>query len=116
VRGVHVQNLDQWDDWLAALDKGELPLGRALPITPRQALIRELILQMKTGRVEGRYFRDKFDVDVTEAFADAFGRLQAEGWLTVGADDANLTEQGYLQVDRQLPAFFEPQHVTARYT
>jgi oxygen-independent coproporphyrinogen-3 oxidase len=116
VRGVHVQNVDQWDDWLRMLDRDELPLGRALPITPRQALTREMILQLKTGRLDAGYFRDKFDAEITETFGDAFARLQAEGWLVVGDGGVKLTGRGYLQVDRLLPAFFEPQHVTARYT
>ena len=41
---------------LRMLDKGELPLGRALPVTPRQLLIREMILQLKTGATGGRLF------------------------------------------------------------
>jgi oxygen-independent coproporphyrinogen-3 oxidase len=116
VRGVHVQNVDQWDDWLRLLDRDELPLGRALPITPRQALIREMILQLKTGALEVSYFRDKFDEDITEAFESGFNKLQEEGWLVVGDGVVTLTDKGYLQVDRLLPAFFEPEHVTARYT
>src|SRR5262249_36811909 len=60
VSGVHVQNVDMWEQYLGLLDRGELPLGRALPVSPRQLLIREMTLQLKTGRVEGDYFRRKF--------------------------------------------------------
>src|SRR5437870_5875077 len=52
--GVHVQNVDAWDTYVAMLERGELPLGRALPVQPRELLIRELILQLKTGRLEAR--------------------------------------------------------------
>jgi oxygen-independent coproporphyrinogen-3 oxidase len=87
-----------------------------LSITSRQALTREMILQLKTGRLDASYFRNKFDADVLEQFGDAFARLQSEGWLVVGDGEVTLTDRGYLQVDRLLPAFFEPEHVTARYT
>jgi oxygen-independent coproporphyrinogen-3 oxidase len=116
VRGVHVQNVDTWEQYVALLDGGELPLSRALPVTPRQRLIREMILQLKTGRLELAYFRGKFGVVVGHEFAEGFGRLQEGGYLTVGPDRIELTRPGLLQVDRLLPAFFEPQHHTERYT
>src|SRR5205814_3162825 len=59
VHGVHVQNVDTWEQYVGLLEKGELPLGRALPVKPRELLIREMILQLKTGRLENAYFRRK---------------------------------------------------------
>jgi oxygen-independent coproporphyrinogen-3 oxidase len=114
--GVHIQNVDTWENYVGMLDKGALPLGRALPVSPRERLIREMILQMKTGRLESAYFRNKFGVDILEAFADGFQRLQNERFLTTGPKGVELTRAGYLQVDRLLPTFFEPQHHTSRYT
>jgi oxygen-independent coproporphyrinogen-3 oxidase len=113
--GVHMQNEDTWEQYLARLDQGELPLHRALPVQPRELLIRELILQMKTGRLEPRYFRTKFGVDILQDFGDVFRRLADEGFLTVG-DDVRLTRAGLLQVDRLLPEFFLPGHRGTRYT
>ncbi|MBV9122699.1 MAG: coproporphyrinogen III oxidase family protein, partial [Planctomycetes bacterium] len=66
VQGVHVQNLDKWDDYLRALQEGRLPLSRALPVQPRERLIREMILQLKTGGLEADYFREKFGARITE--------------------------------------------------
>jgi oxygen-independent coproporphyrinogen-3 oxidase len=114
--GFHVQNLDQWDGWLAALGRGELPFGRALPVTPRQRLIRELILQMKTGRLDLAYFQKKFGVDVQEEYAELWRQLEADGELTAAGDEVTLTRQGLLHVDSLLPAFFEPEFQGARYT
>ncbi len=116
VSGVHVQNVDGWEDYIAALDKGELPLGRALKITPRQRLIREMILQLKTGSLDARTFRSKFGVNILEDFAGAFGRLEEQGHLTVAAGGVELTRQGLMQVDRLLPEFFEPECRTTRWT
>src|SRR5207237_8315884 len=64
VQGVHVQNVDRWEEYVAALDRGELPLGRALPVRPRELLIREMILQLKTGRLESSYFQQKFGLNI----------------------------------------------------
>jgi oxygen-independent coproporphyrinogen-3 oxidase len=116
VRGVHLQNVDRWEDYIAMLDKGELPLGRALPVSRRELLIREMILQLKTGRLDARYFRKKFDADIRLAFATGFEQLIHDGYLTDDGNQITLTRQGLLQVDRLLPVFFEPQHRGKRYT
>jgi oxygen-independent coproporphyrinogen-3 oxidase len=116
VNGVHVQNIDTWERYLEKLDRGELPLHRALAVTDRQRLIREMILQLKTGRLETDYFRRTFGVDVRAEFADGYRDLEGRGFLTLTDEAVELTRDGLLQVDRLLPAFFEPQHRNARYT
>jgi oxygen-independent coproporphyrinogen-3 oxidase len=116
VRGVHVQNVDRWEEYVGLLDKGQLPLGRALPVEPRHLLIREMILQLKTGRMERAYFQHKFGVDPFDTFADGFRQLAEAGQLTCAPEGAELTREGLLQVDRLLPVFFDPQHRGTRYT
>ena len=114
--GVHIQNVDSWEQYVDLLDKGELPLGRALPVNRHELLIREMILQLKTGRLEAGYFRRKFGSDILKDFADGFAQLEADGFLTRTADGVELTREGLLQIDRRLPAFFEPQYRNTRYT
>jgi oxygen-independent coproporphyrinogen-3 oxidase len=116
VHGVHVQNVDTWEQYLALLDKGQLPLGRALPVTPRQLLIREMILQLKTGRLDPAYFKQKFGASILDEFAEEFEELVAEGNATVDNGDVHVTREGMLQVDRLLPTFFEPEYRGTRYT
>ena len=88
VGGVHMQNEDRWEEYVGRLmQKGELPLHRALPITDRQRLIREMILQLKTGRIEAAYFRRKFGVEVLDEFAEAWRELEKREILTVGSKD-----------------------------
>ncbi len=116
VNGVHMQNVDSWEEYVGLLNKGQLPLGRALPVKPRELLIRELILQLKTGRLDKSYFQRKFDTDILEDFAESFQELAEDGYLTMENGRVALTRAGLLQVDRLLPRFFEPQHQGARYT
>jgi oxygen-independent coproporphyrinogen-3 oxidase len=117
VHGVHLQNHDRWDDYMkAVLDQNELPLHRALSVTDRQRLIREMILQLKTGRLEGEYFRRKFGTDILPEFAAGWRTLAERGLLTIHDDRVELTPDGFLEVDRHLPEFFEREHRGARYT
>ena len=116
LQGVHYQNLDQLTDYLAALEAGQLPLNRALRITPHQALIREFVLQLKEGIVRVGPFRNKFGIDVREEFREALGRQAQAGYLAVEGETIRLTRKGLLQVDTLLPEYFEPAHRAVRYT
>lgn len=116
VSGVHVQNVDRWEEYVERLQKNELPLGRALKVAPDQLLRREMMLQLKTGRLHADYFRTKFGKDILHDFGAGFGQLQNDGYLTVANGDIELTRAGLLQVDRLLPAFFEAEHRGTRYT
>jgi oxygen-independent coproporphyrinogen-3 oxidase len=116
VGGVHIQNVDTWEAYLAKLQAGELPIGRALPVTDRQLLIREMILQLKTGRVEREYFQQKYHKDIQQEFKTQYRSLADDGWLKLTDDGAELTPAGFLQIDRHLPVFFEPEHIGTRYT
>jgi oxygen-independent coproporphyrinogen-3 oxidase len=116
VNGLHLQNVDSWEQYVAMLERGELPLGRALPVRPRERLIREMILQLKTGRLDAGYFRHKFGSNILADFADGFGELAERGYLRRDDGRVELTREGLLRVDRLLPTFFEPEHRGARYT
>jgi oxygen-independent coproporphyrinogen-3 oxidase len=74
-----------------------------------------MILQLKTGRIEAAYFRRKFGVEVLDEFADAWRELEKCDVLTVGPKDVRVTPDGLLQIDRNLPAFFESEFRSARY-
>lgn len=114
--GVHYQNLAEWEEYLGSLESGQLPLGRGLRPTPHQLLIREMILQLKTGRLDAAYFRGKFGAEILDAWRDAWREYAAEGLLTLSGDQIRLTRDGLLRVDSLLPAFFEPQDQGVRYT
>jgi len=114
--GVHYQNLPEWGDYVGSLERGELPLYRAMRITPHQALVRELILQLKTGRLDAGYFRNKFGVEIVDEWRDVWREYAEEGYATIDGDAIELTRAGLLRVDGLLPAFFEPEHQGVRYT
>jgi oxygen-independent coproporphyrinogen-3 oxidase len=98
------------------LQRDELPLGRALPVDRHHRLIREMILQLKTGRLEAAYFQEKFNTNIRELFDEGFAQLEQEGYLVSTAEGFELTRSGLLQVDRLLPIFFDPEHRGTRYT
>lgn len=117
VSGVHYQNKPEWPEYIGALlERGELPLGRALRPTPDQLLIRELILQLKRGFLDVAYFEGKYGVDILQRFAEPLAHHRQQGWLVWNDDRVELTREGLLRADGLLPAFFEPQFQGVRYT
>ena len=117
ISGVHYQNVPEWNDYVGMLLKeNRLPLGRALRPTPRQLLIRELILLLKTGHLDAAYFRRKFGVEILKEFHDVWQEYVESGYLTIAGDEIELTRLGLLHADGLLPAFFEPSLRDVRYT
>jgi oxygen-independent coproporphyrinogen-3 oxidase len=116
VNGVHMQNLDSFEAYCAAVDSGELPLHRALKPTEEERLIREFVLQLKLGSIRPSYFSRKYGVDVVHRFRPQLDDLAAEGLLTIAGDRVVLSREGLLQVDSLLPRFFKPEHQSVRYT
>lgn len=115
-QGVHYQNLDRIEDYMETVNRGELPINRALRPTDHQLLIREFALLMKEGHVNTSRLSRKYGVDVLQEFAAPLKNQQAAGYLSVEADEIRLTRKGLLQVDSLLPEYFEEQHRAVRYT
>ena len=109
VNGVHMQNLDTWETYSAAIERGEIPLSRAYRPTDEERLIRELVLQLKVGSVRPGYFHDKYHVNILERFREQFASLAAEGELTA-ADDSivALSRHGLLRIDFAAAAVLSP--------
>jgi oxygen-independent coproporphyrinogen III oxidase len=117
INGVHLQNLDTWETYSAAVECGEVPLGRAYRPTGEERMIREFILQLKKGRLDPRYFEQKYGVQPLERFRDQLDTLEADGYLAGRSPDRiALNRDGLLRVDVLLPRFFLPQHAGIRYT
>ncbi len=113
--GVHFQNVHSFEEYLALLEMDQLPLLRALTLTPKQKLIREMVLQLKTGAIDQQYFRGKFGVDIWNEFQPVYERLDDDKLIERRNGTIALTRSGLLQVDHFLSEFFEPELKTVRY-
>ena len=117
INGVHVQNLDTWPKYQDAIERGEIPFGRAYRPTEDERLIREFVLQLKRGSNRPSYFAQKYGIDVLTRFRDGLESLQRDGYLSEAtADRIALTRDALMRVDVLLPRFFLPEHSGIRYT
>ena len=117
ISGVHYQNLPEWKDYIGSLlEENRLPLGRALQPSEDQLLIREMILQLKRGYLDVRYFEEKFATNILQRWSAVWARYAEDGMLSHTDSRIELTRQGLLRVDALLPAFFAEEHQGIRYT
>jgi coproporphyrinogen III oxidase-like Fe-S oxidoreductase len=113
--GVNFQNVHNFEEYVRVLKTDNLPLLRAVALTAKQRLIREMILQLKTGSLDTGYFLNKFGVDVWREFQRVYERLNIDELLDRQNGTIKLTRRGLLEVDEILWEFFEPELKTVRY-
>jgi len=113
--GVDFQNVHGFEEYVRLLDTGQLPLLRALSMTTKQKLIREMVLQLKTGTLDTGYFRQKFGVEIWDEFKPIYERLTERELIGRSNGTIQLTRRGLLEVDSFLSEFFEPELRPARY-
>lgn len=115
IGGVHYQNQHDFDPYLEAIQAGRSPVYRALTPTADERVIREFVLQLKTGKTSAEYFVKKFGVDPRVRFAAPLQTLRDWGFGSVECDSIQVNREGLLQIDRLLHEFFLPQHQNSRY-
>jgi oxygen-independent coproporphyrinogen-3 oxidase len=113
--GVHFQNEPSFESYVSRVEAGEQPISRAYVLSEEESLIREFILQLKSGATDATYFLEKFGVDVRERFAGVLDEHVRAGYLTIDGDHIRTTNEGLLRVDGLLSPFFLEQHQNARY-
>jgi oxygen-independent coproporphyrinogen-3 oxidase len=113
--GVNFQNAHNFEEYVRIINEDRLPIYRAVSLTPKQRLIREMVLQLKTGTLDTGYFQKKFAVDVWQEFRPVYEDLQAKQLVERNNGTIRLTRPGLLVVDHFLLDFFEPELRTVRY-
>ncbi len=116
VGGIHYQNLSSWGEYLETIDRGELPLQRALETSNEDRFIRQFILQMKLGELHVAHFVDKFGMNPVKKFEHELSQLRERDFLTFDDERIQLTMKGLMQVDTLLPNFYDAPYKGARYT
>ena len=108
--GHHYQNVTHFQEYLEAVNSGTLPVKRAYETTAEERLVRELILQMKLGRVDGGYFERKFGASIGRRFEAEFAGLEQRGLVEIVGEEIRFSREALLRIDSFLEGFFLPRH------
>ena len=102
VNGVHVQNVDTWETYGAAIDRGELPLGRAYRPTRRRAADPRARPAAQARRDPARLLRATSSASTSASASRdvwrSLGRRRLPG-RSDRRDRIALTREGLLRVD-----------------
>ena len=114
--GFHMQNQVSLETYEGAVEGDQIPVQRALRLTPHDQVVREFVLQLKLGHVAAAPFRERFGVDLQTQFSGPLQSLASEGMLTFDQRGVRLTRTGLLRVDRLLSHFYDSPYRDQRYT
>lgn len=105
--GVSRQNHGEIPTYLQSVESGASPVQRALALTAFDAMMRDVVMGMKTTRIDLLAYRQRHGVDLSALLAEDIARLQTAGLLEVDTDALRLSDEGVLYGDycgRQLGA------------
>lgn len=115
-QGCAQQNLASLDAYLEAVAAGRLPLWRGRELSAEERLVRELVLQLKLGRVDLAALSSRHGMDAQARFAEPLAVLEREGWACIADGVVEVTPGGLLRIDRELERFYLPEHRGVRYS
>ena len=95
------------------IESKKTPIRRALLTNNEERFIRELILQWKLGRVNQKYFNDKFGVNISERYSSILSEWKRRGDLSEENGELVLSRSALLKVDTLLHSLFLPRHRNA---
>ena len=75
-----------------------------------------MILQLKKGRIDASYFKQKFATDILAKWESVWSQYRDDGYLSIEGSEVIVSREGLLRIDGLLPAFFEAEHQGIRYT
>jgi oxygen-independent coproporphyrinogen-3 oxidase len=110
IAGSLYQNEKEFSHYINTIKAGMLPVHRSYELTHDEAMVRELILQLKLGRVSFEYFKAKFGVDVNALFKVQLEALEQQRFIRIDNQGIVVESTGLLKVDDWLKRFYLPQH------
>jgi oxygen-independent coproporphyrinogen-3 oxidase len=90
----HYTNLARLDEYLAAVETGELPIARVSRVSAREEIRRSVLLGAKYIHVGRQAFLDRFGVELEQALEPLLGRFRRLGVWTVDRDGIHVTDDG----------------------
>lgn len=104
--GVHQQNVATLGRYVAAVSSGGLPLWRGHRLSGEERMVRDLALQLKSGRVDLARMDRQFGRAMTRRFDAPLAMFEREGLLAVNGRRVSLSCTALPHVDRMIAEFY----------
>ena len=113
--GAVLQNTSDWGTYVGKVMSGESPVGRGLRLNSRQRMTREVILGLKTLRLDRARFVGRNGFDVMDLYAPQVEGLVKDGLLEITDDALTISRRARPFVDMICSVFYLPEHVEYKF-
>ena len=110
ISGSLYQNEKEFSNYITMIEADLLPVHRTYELSREEALIRQLVLQLKLGRVSIDYFATEFSVELEALFKVQLETLKNQKLIKIENRSIVVENKGLLKVDEWLKTFYLPQH------
>ncbi len=93
------QNTNDVDNYIAQVEKGEIPIFRGHRMNPLDEIAREALLGLKLNRLDYGHFRNKFGFNLDTVYGSAVEELIQKGYVQRQDGKLMLTHEGMVQGD-----------------
>ncbi|OAD24137.1 oxygen-independent coproporphyrinogen III oxidase [Candidatus Thiomargarita nelsonii] len=94
-----LQNTNDLERYVAAVEANELPLSRGYQLTSLERMIRNVALEMKLVRLDLKEFQRKHGFKLDSLCASTIKQLELEGFISTSEKEIELTSKGILYGD-----------------
>jgi len=112
ISGSLYQNEKEFSRYISIIQADLLPVHRTYELSREEAMIRQLVLQLKLGRVSSDYFATEFGVELETLFKVQIETLKNQEFVKIEDRSIVVESKGLLKVDEWLKIFYLPQHQT----
>jgi len=110
--GSLYQNEKDFGRYINTVGTGALPVHRCYELTKEEALTRELILQLKLGRVNIDVFEKKFEMQIDMIYQAQLDALKKLNFIQTQDRAIVVKKEALLKIDAWLNMFYLPQHLS----
>jgi oxygen-independent coproporphyrinogen-3 oxidase len=111
LRDRFVLNTDDFDEYYARIEAGQLPVNRGLVRGPEEQVRWAMILPLKNRTVRRLEFEQRTGVRIDDVFGEKLARLRAAGLVEDTRWGISLTATGKFFADEVVQQFFDPVHM-----
>jgi oxygen-independent coproporphyrinogen-3 oxidase len=88
------QNINTNKLYKEKIAQSEMPIARSYALTPKDEMVREILLCTKLFSYSSHEFERKYGFSYMNLIPDAIARLRSEDYITVGPSGVKLTRKG----------------------
>lgn len=111
INGYAFLNIHSFPYYIKTIQKGDFPVLMGQKVSSPELMSRSIVLGLRCLRVSKEKFKETFNVNLEDVYAEQIRELVDLGLLRVDKDFVSLTETGKVYIDNISKKFFTPNNI-----